>query len=98
MSDFLPVRSGSLFPSTLDRQLRRSLERVDAETTLGRRRDLARIERVAQAAENGMAAVAHISAVETMLIEAAPLAEARLKAVADGGALAISRIVMQSGM
>lgn len=98
MSDLLPVRPKALFSSALDRRLGRALELADAEAALARRVDLARIERVAQATENGMAAVAHIAAVESMLIQTVPLAEARLKAVADGGALAISRIVMQAGM
>jgi hypothetical protein len=94
MSDLLPARAGNLFPT----KLARALERIDSETTLAKRYDQARIERVAHATESGLAAVAHISAVESMLIQNVPLAEGRLKAVADGGALAISRIVMNSGM
>lgn len=97
MSPFLPARSGGLPPRGIDRRLGRALEHVDGEAVLANRVDLARIERVAQATENGMAAVAHIAAVETMLVATVPVAEARLKAVADGGALAISRIVMHSG-
>lgn len=97
MSDLLPARTQSLFLDRAGRQLSRAIEQVDAEAALARRIDLKRIERVAEATENGMTAVAHLTAVESMLIGTVPLAEARLRAVADGGALAISRIVLESG-
>lgn len=98
MSDLLPARTQSFFlDKKTGRQLSKAVERVDAEAVVARRVDLKSIERVAEATEKGMTAVAHLTAVESMLIGTVPLAEARLRAVADGGAVAISRIVLESG-
>lgn len=98
MADLLPAWTQSFFlDKKTGRQLGKAVERVDAEVVIARRVDLKRIERVAEATEQGMIAVAHLTAVESMLIGTVPLAEARLRAVADGGAAAIGRIVLESG-
>lgn len=95
--DRLPVVRGGLYPARLDRQTGRALERLHAGAELARYRDHLRIERVAEAAERGQAAVAHISAMEAVLVQSVPHAQDRLRQIADAGAVGIARVVLESG-
>jgi hypothetical protein len=91
----LPVRVRSRPSSALARRTTQALDRLEAEAALAKRADALRIERVAEKTERGLVAVAHVSAVEAALLPMVPHAERRLQQVADGGALAIARIVME---
>ncbi len=96
MSDLLPAPNRRPFlPSRIERGVSRELAHLEARAELAKRSDALRIERAAEKAERGLVAVAHVSAVEAALLPMVPHAERRLQQVADGGALAIARIVME---
>jgi hypothetical protein len=98
MNDNLPIRAPTLFSTRLDRRLARTLDHVDAQGLIAERADLVQIQRVAQATERGLAATAHISAVEAVVVQAVPHAEDRLRHIADAGAAGIARVVLRAGM
>jgi hypothetical protein len=97
MPDNLPAIPGGLFPSKLDRRVSRALGQIDASTIVAGRRDLARLERVAQTTQHGMVAVSHLASVEVALMEATPHAAGRIHAVACAGAIQIVGIVHDAG-
>jgi hypothetical protein len=97
MSDNLPALTGGLFPSKLDRQVAKALSQIDASASVAARRDLARLERVAQTTQHGMVAVSHLASVEAALMEATPHAAGRIHAVACAGAIQIASIVHEAG-
>ncbi len=91
------VPTGGLFPSKLDRKVSKALSEIDASTTVATRRDLARLERVAQTTQHGMVALSHLASVEAALMEATPHAAGRIHAVACAGAIQIVAIVHDAG-
>lgn len=97
MADNLPVLTGGLFPSRLDRQLSRALERIDASTALAIHRDQARMDRVAGTAERGMVRAAQLGSLEVALAQSAPHAAGYVHAVATAGALGIASVVYEAG-
>ena len=56
----------------------------------------ARIDGVALVTEVAMQRVAQLAAVESVLIQAVPLAEARLRTIGDSGAVGMALIVQQA--
>ena len=96
MTNNLPVRVAP-FAGVLERRTSRALGRLDAEASLVRRADALRADRVAQVTEHAQLAVAQLSATESMLIQAVPLAEPRLKMIGDAATMALSDIVMRAG-
>lgn len=90
----LPVRFRPL-TAVPDRRASRAVAHLEAAALVARRSDALRIERAADKTERGLVAVAHVSAIEAALLPMVPHAERRLQQVADGGALAIARIVME---
>jgi hypothetical protein len=96
MSSSLELSAGR-FGSTLDRRVAKALSQIDASTAVAVRRDMARLERVAQTTQHGMIAVSHIASVEAALMEATPHAAGRIHAVACAGAIQIVGIVHDAG-
>jgi hypothetical protein len=86
MADYLPVLSGGLLPSKIDRQFSNAT-----------RRDLARLERVTQTTQHGMVAVSHLASIEAALMDATPHAAGRIHAVACAGAIQVVGIVHDAG-
>jgi hypothetical protein len=96
MSSLMSAPSRRPFlPSRVERSASRELALLETRAELAMRSDALRIERAAEKTERGLIAVAHVSAVEAALLPMVPHAERRLQQVADGGALAIARIVME---
>jgi hypothetical protein len=93
MSDNLPALSGGLFLSKTDRQVSRALEQINAHATVAMLRDRAKISRAAQTTKHGMRAAYDISADEALLAPSDPLVQARIRVIADAGALCIAGIV-----
>jgi hypothetical protein len=91
---YLPALRGGLYPARVDRQAARALERLETGAHLARCSGLLRIERIVDAAER----VAHISAMESVLVQAVPHADARLRQIADAGAAGIARVVLEAGL
>lgn len=98
MSNNLPVLSGGVLPSKLDRQLARAIAQVEASTALACRQDRARIDRMAGTADHGMVRVAQLGAKEAALIQGVPTAAPYVHAVAVAGAIGIAGIVYDAGM
>ena len=99
----LPARSRGVLASSVDRQTDRALERIAAGSAIElyaisaqRCIEIAKVETIAQVAEVGLMATAHISTVELLLVQQAPHAEARLRHVADGAAAAIAGQVFKT--
>jgi hypothetical protein len=97
MPDNLPARIGGLFPSRAARALERDAEQIHARATVAMLRDRAEIVRVRETTKAGVRAVHAISAEEVLLAPADPLTQARLRVVADAGALCIAGIVADAG-
>jgi hypothetical protein len=93
---YLPIQSAGsrLGASKLDRHVGRELAGAKAYGQVLTARETAKIEALANVTESGMLAVTHISAMESLLITQCPLAERRLKAVADAGTVGIASVVM----
>jgi hypothetical protein len=91
------IQAGGLFPGALDRKVGKALSQIDACTTVAMRRDMAKLERVAQTTQHGMIAVSHLASVEAALMEATPHAAGRIHAVACAGAIQIVGIVHDAG-
>lgn len=99
MSDLIP-RNGRqpLLPAHLDHRTTRSLVRMETRSALAKRSDALRIERIADAATRGQAAIAHVSAMEAMLVQTVPHAEPRLRAIADSAAAGIVHVVYEASL
>jgi len=97
MSDLLPVPSGGLFPSKLDRQVSRALAQAEAGALVATHRDQARIDRVAGTTERGMIRAAQIGALEATLAQNVPNAAGYVHAIAAGGAMGIVAAVYDAG-
>ena len=97
MPDNLPVLTGGLFPSKLDRQVGRALSQIDAAAMVASHRDQARLDRVAGTAERGMVRAAQLGALEAVLIQSAPHAAGYVHAVTAAGALGIASVVYEAG-
>lgn len=97
MPDLLPVPSRRPFlASRTERAIERTMRQIEAQARVAMQSDALRIEHAAAKTEHGLVAVAHVSAVEAALLPMVPHAERRLQQIADGGTLAIARIVMEA--
>jgi hypothetical protein len=97
MSDNLPAVYGGLFAAKRDRQVSKALTRLDASSTVARRRDLVRLERITETTQHGMLAVSHLASVEAALCQVTPHAAERIRAVAVAGAIGIVGVVHDAG-
>lgn len=97
MSSYSLEPSNGLFPSRINNKLGKQLERMDAQALSVQHGDRLRIARAEQAAAHGLVAVAQLSGLEAALVQAAPHAEGRLRAVADAATINIVGIVARSG-
>jgi hypothetical protein len=97
MSGYLPEPHNGLFPTNVSRQLGKRLARMDAQALAVQRGDALRVARTEQATALGLVAVAQISSLEASLVQIAPHAERRLRAVADAGTIGVVGIVARSG-
>jgi len=97
MPDNLPVLRGGFFATRAEREAEKALERVRAQTTIAAYRDRAEIARVAETTKVGMRAAYDICAEEALLAPSDPLVQARVRVIADAGALCIAGIVKDAG-
>jgi hypothetical protein len=97
MPNNLPVLSGGLIPSRIDRQVSRALAQIDAGALVASHQDRKRIDRVAGTTEYGMLRAAQLGMLEGALIQSAPLSASYVHTVAVGGALGIAAAVYEAG-
>ncbi len=97
MSRYLPEPSNGLFPARINNKLGKQLARMDAQALAVQHSDRIQIARSQQAAAHGLVAVAQLSGLEATLVQTAPHAEGRLRAVADTATFTIVGIVARSG-
>jgi hypothetical protein len=97
MPSNLPQPRPSLFPARGNRQIGKQLAHMDDAALAAAHSDALRVGRAQHAATHGLVAVAQISSLEASLVQLAPHAEGRLRAVADAGTIGIAAIVAQSG-
>jgi hypothetical protein len=71
---------------------------MEDDTSLVKRQDALRIERIADAAARGQAAIAHVSSMEALLVNNLPHAEPRLRAIADSATAGIVHVVFEAGL
>ena len=97
----LPERSsgGQLPTRRVRRQAGRQLERLEMRAMVDRRADALQVQRVADAASQGQAAVGFLSATEFGLVcgSANPLLESRVRLVTDTATFAIADVVRRAG-
>jgi hypothetical protein len=80
------------------RKLSRALARAEAASCLAKQADQLKVERIAEAAARGQAAIANVSAMEALLAQSVPHAEPRLRAIGDSAAAGIVHVVYQAGL
>lgn len=101
MSDLLPIArsGGELFPSRIERQTSRALERLEAEAAIATRADALRIERVTDAASHAQSAVGYLSALEVVHVQGSPnpLTEFRVRQITDAATLGLRGAVLRAG-
>jgi uncharacterized protein YcaQ len=97
MSDNLPVLRGGFFTAKVEREAEKELERVRARAAVAAYRDRAEIVRVTGTTKQGMQAAYDICAEEALLAPSDPLVQARVRVIADAGALCIAGIVKDAG-
>jgi len=97
MPSNLPALRGGLFPTRAEKQIERAAEQINARATVAMLCDRAEIARVRETTKAGLRAVHAISAEEALLAPNDPLTQARLRVVADAGALCIAGIVRDAG-
>lgn len=93
MSSNLPVRRGGLLPTKVQRQLSKELERISAQVAAAAYQDRTEIVRARETTKLGMRAAFDISNEEALLAPSDPLMQARVRIMADAGALCIADIV-----
>ncbi len=98
MTDLIPLPSSGLglYPTRVERKTNRALERVRAEQAVFVAQQTAKVESIAEVTETALLAVSHISAVEALLISRTPHAEARLRNIADLGAVGLADLVLKT--
>lgn len=92
LRDALPVRRGSL-----ERQYSQELSLVRANAELATARETAKVETIANVTEAALLATSHVSAVEALLVQRTPHAEARLQHIADAGCTGMASVVLRIG-
>lgn len=92
----LPVVSqlGELATGSIERKTSRAIDRARAHGATVAARETAKVEALAQVTEAALLATSHISAVEALLIQRTPHAEARLRHIADAGSTGMASIVL----
>jgi hypothetical protein len=93
----LPEPRNGLYPAQISRKHLKQLEHMDGVALAVQHHDSLRLDRVEQATARGLVAVAQISSLEASLVQVAPHAAGRLRAVADAGTIGIVGIVARSG-
>lgn len=86
------VRYSPFSLSRADRNLARAVQLPQQRAAI----EAARIDGLALVAETALMRAAQLSAVESMLIQAVPLAEPRLRTIGDSAALAMAIVVQQA--
>jgi hypothetical protein len=98
MSNNLPVRRGGLLPTRAERQLGKELERISARNAVVAFGDFAEIARIRDTTKAGMRAAFDICNEEALLSPGDPLAQVRVRIIADAGALCIADVVKDARM
>lgn len=98
MSDNLPILRGGFLATKAERQAEKALEQIRVSATVAMLRDQAEIARISATTKRGMQAVHHISAEEALLAPSDPLVQARIRVIADAGALCIAGVVHNAGV
>lgn len=95
----LPVPSsiGELATTRIARQASREITRAQAHGAIVTAQETAKVEAIANVTEAALLATSHVSAVEALLMERTPHAEARLKHIADAGCAGMASIVLGVG-
>jgi hypothetical protein len=96
VSDDIMIRGGIL-PSRPNRQLGKTLDRMDARAIALERADELKISRSVQATRKGMAGIARIAVEEQAWSRVAPHAEHRLRAAAEAGSAAVIGRIFEAG-
>ena len=91
------VPSGSLYPTRLDRQVGKALDRVEASNIVAKRTDVARIERITETGEGGMLAVGRLGMVEAGVAQSAPHVMPELHAIRSAATHGIVGVVYDAG-
>lgn len=87
-----------LSPTTLSRAERskaREIERIRSSSDIAAARKSAEIDIIESVTQSALLATAHLSALEGYLLERVPLAESRLRHIADGGCMAMADVVVR---
>jgi hypothetical protein len=96
MTDLVPRPGGSVYPTKVERQAGRALERIRADQAVAAARQVARVSVIAETTEAALLAVSHVSALESLLVSRTPRAEERLRHIADAGALGMTEVVLST--
>ena len=97
MSDNLPAPTGGLLPYRLDRQVSKTVARIDAVSLVARHHDQSRLDLIAGTTRDGMLHAAQIGALEVALVQMAPGAAGYIHASAVAGAIGIAGVVQDAG-
>lgn len=92
MPDLIPY-VGELPASRGERQTARALEQVHGRQAVLSAEEVGRVETIAEVTEAALLAVSHVSALESLLVNRTPLAEERLRHIADAGTLGMTEVV-----
>ncbi len=95
----LPVRIGlSELPSSrIERRISKEITSARGYGAIVSARETAKLEAIAQVTDAAMVATSHVSAVEALLLERTPHAEARLRHIADAGCAGMTNVVLSTG-
>lgn len=90
-----PAGPVGLATTRAERQTAREIERIRLGTDVAAARKNAEIDVIESVTQSALLATAHLSALEGYLLERVPLAESRLRHIADGGCMAMADVVVR---
>jgi hypothetical protein len=95
MPDLIPTGDNFL-PTRAQRNAGRAIDRITARQTVATAEATARAQLCEDITVQAMTSASNLSAVEALLAQANPQSAARLKAIADTGALGLVEVVMKT--
>jgi hypothetical protein len=95
----LPALPGlaDLATTRLERRVSKEIASARGYGAVVSARETAKLEAIAQVTEAALLATSHVSAVEALLVERTPHAEARLRHIADAGCTGMASVVLRTG-
>jgi hypothetical protein len=91
------ITGEGIVPTRTERQAARQIASYRAAGAVAAARECAKVEAIAEVATTALIAASDVSAMEALVVERTPHAEARLRHIADAGAAGMANVVLKMG-